>query len=348
MPLPPRPPSTPDLPSFVLLADLCPGPVTDSGAGLPPLLPFKSSDVQKQPQSTTSSPPGSPPSSTPSTRRPSSDASSPKQKHHTRRRRSSLLVSHNHHTHSHKHDSGQHTTLPRDSALCCGPIVPLYERMFTAATVTTMEQKYTVTRFIAEFYCTLTSPFFALPLIIYLFVPWSAIPPLQHACIAGSCLAAFVSTLYHCTLWKVFSSADAAVATITFYLNAISLNRHAPQSHPLLHHELTWLITVFFILCVFAWHWERTHHLSTTLVLICFPAAVFGFYALESYVGLGTGVVGLLCFAVDRRGVACLHSVWHILGGLSLLFGIWDACLAADKMQRVGLVVAGSLAADIG
>ncbi|KAJ3001658.1 hypothetical protein HKX48_002766 [Thoreauomyces humboldtii] len=115
---------------------------------------------------------------------------------------------------------------PSDAAAasCCGTgngehgRIPLLERLFNKATVTTMEDKYTVSRFIAEFYCTLTSPFFALPLLIYLFLPMETIPPLQHACIAGSCLAAFVSTLYHCTLWKVFSSADAAVATVTFYL----------------------------------------------------------------------------------------------------------------------------------
>ncbi|KAJ3183054.1 hypothetical protein HDU87_007476 [Geranomyces variabilis] len=236
----------------------------------------------------------------------------------------------------------------RSASSCCGKggagaAVTLYERLFSTASVTTMEAKYTTSSFIAEFWCTLTSPFFALPLLIYFFVPASAVPPLQHACIAGSCLAALVSTLYHSTLWKVFSSADAAVATVTFYLNAISLNRHGHYSHPLLHHEITWLLTVVIIFAVFIYHWEKTHHLSLTLVLLCSPPAVFGFYALESYVGLGTGVTGLICFAVDRRGVASLHSVWHVLGGLSLLWGIWDACLAAERVKAVGLATAAVL-----
>ncbi|KAI8593725.1 hypothetical protein BDZ88DRAFT_403552 [Geranomyces variabilis] len=218
-----------------------------------------------------------------------------------------------------------------------GAAITLYERLFSTAAVTTMEAKYTTSSFIAEFWCTLTSPFFALPLLIYFFIPPSAVPPLQHACIAGSCLAALVSTLYHSTLWKVFSSADAAVATVTFYLNAISLNRHGHYSHPLLHHEVTWLLTAVIIFAVFTYHWEKTHHLSLTLVLLCSPPAVFGFYALESYVGLGTGVTGLVCFAVDRRGIASLHSVWHVLGGLSLLWGIWDACLAAERVKALGI-----------
>ncbi|TPX70148.1 hypothetical protein SpCBS45565_g01965 [Spizellomyces sp. 'palustris'] len=223
-----------------------------------------------------------------------------------------------------------------DVALCCGPVVPLYERLFQPATVTTMEGKYTVT----EFYCTLTSPCFALPLLIYAFIPFSSIPLLQHVCIAGSVMAGVVSTLYHCTLWKIFSSADAAVATWTFYLNAISLNRHAPSSHPVWQLELTWLLTTLCIIGLFVYHWERTHHISITLVVACIPSAVFGFYALESYVGLAAGVAGIFCFVIDRKGWACLHSVWHVLGGISLLWGIWDACLIAVA-RRQGVRIDG-------
>ncbi|KAI9090959.1 hypothetical protein DFS34DRAFT_336470 [Phlyctochytrium arcticum] len=248
-------------------------------------------------------------------------------------------------------DNRRHPSPPSVSAphACCDDtphivadvVRPLLERLLSAATITSMERKYTVHKRIAEFWCTLTSPFFALPLLIYCFIPASQIPPLQHACIIGSTLAGIVSTLYHCTLYKVFSSADAAVATATFYLNAISLNRHAPASHAVWHLEGTWLVCTAGIICLFIYHWERTHHISTNLVLGCVPAAVFGFYAIESYVGLVTGVSGLLCFIVDRKGWICLHAAWHVLGGLSLLWGIWDACLLSLGPRGYGEVGLG-------
>ncbi|KAI9208227.1 uncharacterized protein BJ171DRAFT_490707 [Polychytrium aggregatum] len=203
------------------------------------------------------------------------------------------------------------------------------ERLFIPATVTSMESKYSVVSHIAEFWCTLTSPFFALPLLIYLHVPFNDIPNLQHACIAGACLSALVSLLYHWTLYRLWSTADAAIATITFYLNVISLNRHSPNPHPLWLSELTWVATFVSIAVLFVLNWEKTHRISVHLILVCLPLALFGFWSIESYIGMVSGITGLLCFILDRKGIVGTHAIWHILGGISLLWGIWDATLVA-------------------
>ncbi|KAJ3373907.1 hypothetical protein GGF31_008792 [Allomyces arbusculus] len=124
----------------------------------------------------------------------------------------------------------------------------LRERLLAPATVTTLEVKYATHPRVAEFYCTITSLFFALPLLLYythrydpVECEWPAAarthPPVDHAvvphwarfpvmteiAIALSVLAAIASTLYHATLVRVLSTCDACVAVTAFYVHTMAL-----------------------------------------------------------------------------------------------------------------------------
>ncbi|KAI9207469.1 uncharacterized protein BJ171DRAFT_276153 [Polychytrium aggregatum] len=198
----------------------------------------------------------------------------------------------------------------------------LMQRMVAEAEITTMEQKYSIVAWVAEFWCTMTSPLFGLPLIIYLYVPIDRIPLLLNVCILATCVCAVASTVYHMTNYRVFSAADEAFAVMTFYLNSVALNRHSPNSHSIWMLEAVWILPAAVILLLFIWQWETTGSIAVWLFALGLPMAACGFASVGCYSGLAFGCLGLLCFAADRMRFACLHSFWHLFGGVSLLVSI--------------------------
>lgn len=193
---------------------------------------------------------------------------------------------------------------------------------------------------LAEFYCTITSPCFALPLFLYLdpSFRWSA-PEIHstHFTIALSVLTALTSTLYHATLYKIFSSLDACFATIMFYLNTIHLLRSLPSPYAsmvpaligsVVHWEWTPYVIAVGMTTLFVISWQRTAMLSLMLMVMMIPATIWGFIVHEQWLGLGFGLVGLSMFAADRFKFFCGHSWWHLAGGLSLWYGIASGALA--------------------
>ncbi|KAG0243616.1 hypothetical protein BGW41_001827 [Actinomortierella wolfii] len=237
------------------------------------------------------------------------------------------------------------------SCTCCAPSkhLSLKEQLFAKATVVTLEPKYSTVGWAAEFYCTVTSPFFALPLSLYLDpgFRWSAPDAhLMHFTIWLSVLTAIVSSTYHATLYKLFSSLDACLATIMFYLNTIHLMRSMPEPYQKMTKDAMvvpdpladWLgwdsmpyVLVVVLATLFLLSWQKTAKLSMLLMIPMIPASIWGFVAHESWLGLVCGVTGLGMFAADRFHYFCGHSWWHLAGGISLYCGIRAAAVAVSS-----------------
>ncbi|KAG0252672.1 hypothetical protein BG011_006852 [Mortierella polycephala] len=250
--------------------------------------------------------------------------------------------SHHHHHHNHNHSHQQHS---RSLSQGHHPgqlsaTAPLRKQLFSKATVVTLEKKYSTVHWAAEFYCTISSPFFALPVLLYLdpAFRWSA-PEIHttHFAIFLSVVTALTSTLYHATLYKIFSSLDACFATIMFYINTIQLLRSLPEPYAMMvpdviasivHWNLAPYVLSVAMMALFIFSWKRTAMLSLLLMVLMIPATIWGFVVHESWLGLGFGLLGLTMFAVDRFKVFCGHSYWHLAGGLSLWYGLASGALA--------------------
>ncbi|KAF9093452.1 hypothetical protein BGX23_003324 [Mortierella sp. AD031] len=239
---------------------------------------------------------------------------------------------HHHHHHHHGRSHGHRRTLSSSQ--------PLIKQLFSKATVVTLEKKYATVQWAAEFYCTISSPCFALPVLLYLdpTFRWSA-PEIHitHFAIFLSVITALTSTLYHATLYKIFSSLDACFATIMFYINTIHLLRSLPDPYAMMvpdliasvvHWDWTPYVVCVGMMCLFVVSWKKTAMLSLLLMVSMIPATIWGFVVHESWAGLGFGLVGLSMFALDRFKFFCGHSYWHLAGGLSLWYGISSLALA--------------------
>ncbi|KAL7750820.1 hypothetical protein RI367_003777 [Sorochytrium milnesiophthora] len=205
--------------------------------------------------------------------------------------------------------------------------------LFSPATVVTLEKKYATHNKIAEFWCTVTSPFFALPTLLLCLYPSSAIPPATRIAIVWSVLAAVCSTAYHASLYKIFSTMDACVAVAAFYANTIAVMAVVPGAHGLWGHPYTGTCVLAGIVLVFIWRWRSTAVLASALMAALLPVCTSGYVDVEEYVALALGFVGIACFLLDRRGICCAHPWWHIFGGLSLLFGLHETIVIAEHMH---------------
>ncbi|KAG0359301.1 hypothetical protein BC939DRAFT_457672 [Gamsiella multidivaricata] len=247
---------------------------------------------------------------------------------------------HHHHHHHHGHTRSHSHSLHHHHHQQLSPSAPLTKQLFSKATVVTLERKYATVHWAAEFYCTISSPCFALPLLLYLDprFRWSS-PDIHitHFAIFLSVITAATSTLYHATLYKIFSSLDACFATIMFYMNTIQLLRSLPEPYALMvpdlistvvHCAWTPYLLVISMVTLFIVSWRRTAMLSLSLMVLMIPASIWGFAVHEAWIGLAAGLVGLSMFAADRFKLFCGHSYWHLAGGLSLWYGIASAALA--------------------
>lgn len=109
----------------------------------------------------------------------------------------------------------------------------LWARLLGATEITTMERKYAWHPRIAEFWCAVTSPMFALPLLLYYVHGGASVhgassclasfPPMTHLAIALSVTAAVASTAYHSCPNRLLSTCDTCVAALAFYMHTMAL-----------------------------------------------------------------------------------------------------------------------------
>jgi len=119
-----------------------------------------------------------------------------------------------------------------------------YPGFFLPAKTTTMEHKHAVVPWAAEFWCTVTSPAFSLPALLWLVMPVDAMPSMLHVTICLAILTSVVSTLYHATLWKILSFLDTSLAVVTFYSVTLNLIAVLDDVHPALAHPV--FVVLFF------------------------------------------------------------------------------------------------------
>jgi hypothetical protein len=189
----------------------------------------------------------------------------------------------------------------------------------------------------AEFWCSITSLVFAAPCLAYLWFPIEVIPWQAHACCILSFITALVSAAYHWTLYKIFSSLDAAMACLTIHLFTLLVNNRVwPELDAWLANPTVWTTSAVLVLGHILRRWEHT---ARPTVQLMGGIIVFYTYALF-YLGLWTSAItgwfGVVCFLADRKGYAPVHSFWHIGGGLSLaatMFAVLYQCV--DQQEEL-------------
>ena len=200
-------------------------------------------------------------------------------------------------------------------------------RYCDAAEVTTMEQRYRVHPRIAEFWCTVTSPFYALGLLVYACprerwaVEWHGLQHLPfyiHTANALSVLLAIASTLYHALLWELLGSIDCSIAIIVWF--AVTLSTFGM---PLAQQALILVPQ----LVVFVFLWRRSTRMAVIAGCVVFPLSIWSCVSMRWQYGAATLTclsLGVGCFILDRLKIAPLHPLWHILSSLSLFISLWE------------------------
>jgi hypothetical protein len=198
-----------------------------------------------------------------------------------------------------------------------------------AAPITTSEHKFSVSRHVAEWWCTLSSPLFALSLLLYREHGLSDLRLEHHALIWGGVMQGAISAVYHCTTLEIFSLLDVSWALLMFHLTtAVSFG--APPWWCALHASV--LLGICFR------YRARIASVSIWLVAMLWPFLLYttaervrlaeAFYAgrpaaaeaamHRRCVILASFALGGLSFLADRTGLAASHPMWHVLIGVML------------------------------
>ena len=208
--------------------------------------------------------------------------------------------------------------------------------LFQLATVTSIEPKWRVHPHIAEFYCTVTSWAFALPLLVFIFPPPGglvySLPSGIHsipieAPLAFSALTAVFSTLYHWTLWEVFSSLDTALAVMTFFCASLVTTEavgHTPrslfpiESFPGYASREVQFTVALVLAVVFQRWWKTTEVPAVLLFALCLPVPMWNLWLMDEIWCAVSIPLAVVFFLLDRLKVAPTHPLWHLIGGYSL------------------------------
>ena len=195
-------------------------------------------------------------------------------------------------------------TEPRKRSLLdrlLGP--PSHCKYCDAAEVTTMEKRYHVHPRVAEFWCAVTSPFYALGLIVYACprdrwaAEWQAlghVPTYIHIANALSVLLAITSTVYHALLWELFGSIDCSIAIVVWF--AVTLSTFGV---PLLHQALIIVpqAIVFFFL------WRRSTRMAVMSGCVVFPLSIWSCFLMRRQYGNSAAFVS--CGNIHLLSCAC-------------------------------------------
>jgi inner membrane protein involved in colicin E2 resistance len=117
---------------------------------------------------------------------------------------------------------------------------------------------------------------------------------------------------------KLFSSCDAAFATMMMGLNTFAL----ALPYATFATSTTYLHLLLILAVIFLIRWENTASTSVVLCTIIAPVKVYVLITTGQYAAAFFGVTGISCFLLDRLNVAPVHSFWHILGGLCLYYTV--------------------------
>jgi hypothetical protein len=169
-----------------------------------------------------------------------------------------------------------------------------------------MEKRYAVHPKVAEFWCCVTSVFYASGVLVYA-APrsdWSDewlrlnhLPAYVHTCVLFGTITASASALYHGTLWEGLGAFDCSMAIVLWFASTLTT-----MGLPLLYQTLI----LFPLLCTFGLLWRRSTRLAILAAVVIFPVSIWT-CVLKGWIwGAATIVclcIGVVCFIVDRLKV---------------------------------------------
>jgi hypothetical protein len=204
------------------------------------------------------------------------------------------------------------------------------------AEMTTMEPKYQVHPNIAEFWCFITSFFYGSSLLLYLvkeedwFEGWRAAegwPAYIHFSIAISALVMIFSAAYHASIIEVVGCVDCFLASFVFASVTMSV------------FGVDMITQVGALLGIGMLNfnaWRYSTRLALIVIGMVYPFAMLSCMKMKSYYGAVVFLLvnlGVVCFLLDRMGVAPLHSIWHILGGGAITAALYHLVVNGTVMM---------------
>lgn len=174
------------------------------------------------------------------------------------------------------------------------------------ALVTTMEKRYAVHPKIAEFWCCVTSVFYASGLIVYIapksewaneWLQLNHLPAYVHVSVLLGTVTAAASTCYHGTLWEGLGAFDCSMAIVLWFASTLT-----SMGMPLLYQSLVLLP----LICTFGLLWRRSTRLAIVAAVVIFPVSISTCILKGWMWGASTIVclcIGVLCFIADRLKV---------------------------------------------
>ena len=195
----------------------------------------------------------------------------------------------------------------------------IYDIMFSMTDVCSMEQKHTHSNRIQEYYCTLTSPAFAIPLIF--FYMDVHLHSLTVQAIFASVLAGIMSTVYHATLYKITSTLDVCCAAIANYVVCLAIISHKYGLRDSIFDHASMVVITTLIL-LYGYNWKSTKYvvlptMGFAAICQCIVLLIAG-----DFMALSIGLVAISCYLLDKFKIAPLHPLWHVFGGLYLYFSL--------------------------
>lgn len=204
------------------------------------------------------------------------------------------------------------------------------------AETSTMETKYQVHPNIAEFWCFITSFFYGSSLLLYLikeedwFEGWRAAagwPAYIHFSIAISVLVMIFSAAYHASIIEIVGCVDCflasfAIASVTMSVFGVDI--------------LTQVGVLLGIGMLNFNAWRYSTRLALIVIGLVYPFAMLSCMRMKSYYGAVVFLLvnlGVVCFLLDRMGIAPLHSLWHILGGGAITLALYHVVVNGAVMM---------------
>ena len=194
--------------------------------------------------------------------------------------------------------------------------------MFSMTDCCSMERKHTHSRHIQEYYCTITSPAFAIPLLFC--IKDVELHSLTAQAIFFSCLAGFMSTVYHATLFKITSTLDVCFAAIANYVVCIAIISHRYNLRDSLFDHSSILVITLLVL-LYGYNWKGTSHVVIPTMGVAAVSQGVVLVLAGDFLSLGVGIVAISCYLADKLKIAPLHPLWHLFGGLYLYFALHNS-----------------------
>lgn len=208
------------------------------------------------------------------------------------------------------------------------------------AETTTMEPKYQVHTGIAEIWCFITSFFYGSSLLLYLvkeedwFEGWRAAattttgwPSYIHFSIAISVIVMICSAVYHVSLIEVVGCVDCFFASFVF----------ASVTMSVFGIDILTQVGVLLGIGVMNFNaWRYSTRLALIVVGLVYPFAMLSCMRMKKYYGAAVFLlvnIGVVCFLMDRMGIAPLHSLWHIFGAGAITVSLYHVVVNGTVMM---------------